>query len=225
MDPDLRLQQQRVLDRFELVGGIGEPSEGTACIMSLVAQLAGEGHTDRPRCASPLVREFAIPVNDRMPREARQRLKPFAPRMVGTNDGLDRARAEILRRALAETILPRASGECRARTPGWAASRLAAPVRRLRIRLLRGTLLRRIGRLLEEAEAGRGRGQEAELAGAAGHLLALCARDAWDEREAEWYWNQAIGLLDRLCEVGAQGCRGARGGVRAERPAPLEATP
>ena len=56
-------------------------------------------------------------------------------------------------------------------------------VRRLRIQLLRGILLRHVGRL-SEAEAGRGRGQEVELASAAGHLPALCARDAC---EAEWY--------------------------------------
>src|SRR5215210_7648303 len=105
MSPDLRLEQQRVLDRFELVSGIGEPDRGTACVMSLVAHLAGEGHTDRPRCASPLIRDFAIPINDHMPREARQRLKPFVPRLIGTGDGLDRARAEVLRRVLAEAVL------------------------------------------------------------------------------------------------------------------------
>jgi hypothetical protein len=202
MRPDLRLQQ-RILDRFELVSCIGEPDEGTACVMSLVARLAGEGRTDRPGCASPLIRHFAIPVNDGMPREARQRLKPFAPRIVGTNDGLDRARAEVLRRALVEVILPRASGCCQASSPPEPAWR-AGLFGRLRVRLLRGNLLRRIGRLLEKAEGGRGRGQEAELASGAGHLLASCARDAWDAREAEWYWNQAIGFLDELCEVGAQ---------------------
>ena len=104
MGPDLRLQ--RVLDSFELVSTIGEPDRGTACVMSLVAHLAGEGHTDRPGCVSPLVRDFVIPVNDHMPREARQRLKPFVPRLVGTNDGLDRARAEVLRRVLVEVVLP-----------------------------------------------------------------------------------------------------------------------
>ena len=51
MGPDLR--QQRVLDSIELVSGIGEPREGTACVMSLAALLAGEDHTDRPACASP----------------------------------------------------------------------------------------------------------------------------------------------------------------------------
>ena len=224
MRPDLRLQQ-RILDRFELVSGIGEPDEGTACVMSLVAHLAGEGRTDRPGCASPLVRDFVIPVNDSMPREARQRLKPFAPRIVGTNDGLDRARAEVLRRALVEVILPRASGCCQASSPAEPAWR-AGLFGRLRIRLLRGNLLRRVGRLLKEAErGGSGPGQTAELASAAGHLLAFCARDAWDAREAEWYWNQAIGLLDQLCEVGAQARQDAAG-VPAAGPAPrLEAAP
>ena len=224
MGPDLRLQQ-RILDRFELVSGSGEPDEGTACVMSLVAYLAGEGRTDRPACASPLIRHFAIPVNDRMPPEARRRLKPFVPRLIGTNDGLDGARAEVLRRALVEVVLPRAWGCCPASSPRGPASRLAGPFRRLRVRLLRGNLLRHIDRLLEEAERGGGRGQEAELASAAGHLLALCARDAWDAREAEWYWNQAIGLLDQLCEVGAQARQDAAG-VPAAGPAPrLEAAP
>ena len=220
MGPDLRLQ--RVLDRVELVSGVGEPDVGTACVMSLVARLAGEGHTDRPRCASPLIRDFVIPVNDGMPREARQRLKPFAPRIIGTNDGLDRVRAEVLRQGLVEVVLPRASGECQASSPGEPARR-AGPFRRLRIRLLRGSLLRHLGRLLEEAEGdGSGPSLEAELAGAAGHLLALCARDAWDAREAEWYWGQAIGILDRLCDVGAEARRDAAG-LRAGSPARLEA--
>ncbi len=221
MGPDLQLQQ-RVLDRFELVSGIGDPDQGTACVMSLVAHLAGEGRTDRPACASPLIRHFAIPINDRMPPEARRRLKPFVPRLIGTIDGLDGARAEVLRRALVEVVLPRASGECPASSPRGPASRLAGPFRRLRVRLLRGNLLRHIDRLLEEAEEGRGPGQRVELASAAGHLLALCARDAWDAREAEWYWSQAIALLDWLCDVGAGGRRGAPV-ARVEGSARLEA--
>ena len=128
-----------------------------------------------------------------------------------------------LRRALVEVVLPRASGERQAFPPGGPAwRRLAGLFGRLRIRLLRGTLLRHVGRLLEQAESGRGRGQEAELAGAAGHLLALCGRDAWDAREAEWYWGQAVALLDRLCEIGEPGRRGAPV-ARVEGSARLEA--
>ena len=137
MGPDLR--PQGVLDRFEPVSGIGEPDKVMACVMSLVAHLAGESHTDRPRRASPLIRGFVIPGNDHMPREARRRLKPFVPRLIGTNDGLDRARAEVLRRLLVEVLLPGVSGECRASSPGEPASRHAGPFRRLWIRPLRPT--------------------------------------------------------------------------------------
>jgi hypothetical protein len=45
------------------------------CGISFVALLAGEGNTDQPASASPLIRNLAIPVNDAMPQEVRQRLK------------------------------------------------------------------------------------------------------------------------------------------------------
>ena len=116
MDLDVRLH--RAFDRVELVSGsIGNPGEGRMCLMSLVAFLAGEAHSDTPRCASPLIQTFAVLVNDHMPREARQRLKPFAPRIIGTNDGFDRVRTEILRHALAEGILARAPDECLTEPP------------------------------------------------------------------------------------------------------------
>ena len=67
MDLDLRLQ--RALDRVELVSGsIGDPGDGRMCLMSLVAFLAGEPHSDSPGCASPVVQAFAVAVNDHMPR-------------------------------------------------------------------------------------------------------------------------------------------------------------
>jgi hypothetical protein len=71
MELDLRLQ--RALDGVELVSGtIGNPSDGRMCLMSLVAFLAGEDHTDSPHCASPLIQAFAIRINDNMPYKARQ---------------------------------------------------------------------------------------------------------------------------------------------------------
>ena len=78
--------------------------------MSLVAFLAGEPHSDAPGCASPLIQTFAVLVNDHMPHAARQRLKPFAPRIIGTDDGFDPVRAAVLRHALAEEILAKAPG-------------------------------------------------------------------------------------------------------------------
>ena len=76
------------------------------CAMEVVAWLAGEGHTDAPACASPVLTRFTIRLNDRWSTEQRQALIPFLPRMVGTaGDGLDDARMEIARQALTGDLL------------------------------------------------------------------------------------------------------------------------
>jgi hypothetical protein len=220
---DLELRLQRVLDRVELVEGAGDPGAGMMCVMSLVARLAGEGHTDDPRCASPVIRAFAVPVNDGMPREVRRRLKPFAPRILGTDDGLDRERAAVLRRALAEEILPRVAERHRlpsAAAPAWRGDLVG----RLWSALRGGRLRRRVGRLVERVVAAGRPGDEVALARAAGRLIALCAGHARSAREAEWYWDAAIGLLDGLCDVGGPRFRGAPAELRVERLALLEAS-
>jgi len=91
----------------ELVPGAGNRFAGQFCIMSLVALLAGEPHSDAPATASRLIRSFALTLNDSLPTLERQRLKLFAPRIVGTNDGQDECRLSLMRRVLAEEILPR----------------------------------------------------------------------------------------------------------------------
>ncbi len=208
---DLDLRTQRELDRLELVSGLGEPGSGRMCIMALVARLAGEGHTDSPACASSLVRAFAIPINDHMPRPVRQRLKPFAPRILGTADGREEARAALLRRALAEEILPALQAASRTSTRP-AERRLG----RLWDRLRRTMLERRVRLLLEPAPAPRGREADLELAGAAGRLMAWSARErACEPRAAERCWAMALDLLDRLCDPD----RVADGPVPARNPA------
>ncbi len=199
MHQDLRLS--RALDRVELVTGLGTPSTGRMCVMSLVACLAAEGHTDRPACASPLIRAFAIPINDNMPAEARQRLKPFAPRIIGTNDGLDAQRIVILRQALAERILPRA-GTGRD-IPG--PRRFAGPVWRMLGRLGRRRLERQVVWMLEDSllpEEPASAARAVAAAGSIGRLIARAAQEARDPGEAAWHWDMAIGLLDRLCDIG-----------------------
>jgi hypothetical protein len=147
-----------------------------------------------------------------MPREVRQRLKPFAPRILGTRDGLDPMRAAVLHRVLSAEVLPRMA-ECRTAAPG----RRRESARRLWFAVRRNWLRCRVRRLMDEVETGSSTGMQIALAYEAGQFLALCARCAPDAREAEWYWSAAIGLLDQLCEVGVSEARGAPGGSRVGR--------
>jgi hypothetical protein len=225
MDLDLRLQ--RLYDRVELVAGVGDPGAGTLCVMSFAAGLAGEGHTDSPACASPVVRSFAIALNDSVPHDVRQRLKPFAPRIVGTRDGLDAARAEVLRRALAEEILPRAAAL--GTLPDRAAPPPPPPRAGLAARLwarLRGREDAdrwRIAGLVERAgRTARGPHCGVHLAGEVMQLIDLCAGAAGGAREQEWWWNEALGLLDRLCEAGERRPAGHAPRVAEDRVAWLE---
>lgn len=87
---------ERLYRHVELVRGAGDPRSGKLCRVSFVAFLAGEGHSDRAVTASPLIRELAVRINDAMPQEMRQKLKPFVPRIFGTNDGRDVQRAAML---------------------------------------------------------------------------------------------------------------------------------
>jgi hypothetical protein len=198
MHVDLRLE--RALERVELVTGVGTRDAGRMCVMSLVACLAGEEHGDSPGCASPLIRAYAIPLNDNMPHAVRQRLKPFAPRILGTQDGQDLARAELLRRALDTEIVPLLGGS---RSAG--ARRLGGPLWRLWSLLGLRRLEREAEWMMERAVALADSADSARAvaaAGAVGRLVARAAREAPSPKEAERLWDSAIGLLDRLCEVG-----------------------
>jgi hypothetical protein len=75
--------------------------------MEVVAWLAGEGITDAPECASPVLRAFTINLNDQWDTPTRQRLRPHLPRMVGTaNDGLDKTRSYMALDWLIRTYTP-----------------------------------------------------------------------------------------------------------------------
>ena len=206
MAVDRRLE--RLYERVTLVEGIGRPRRSKLCVMSFVALLAGERHTDQPASASPLIGNLAIPLNDAMPLKERQRLKPFAARILGTNDGRDRARAEVLRRALAEEILPRVHHDWEAgRVPGRRRAPLGflfadAVGRDLEARAAR--LLARLELLLARPEHGVPPGPERDIGSAMGELLALCMREATTRERRGWYQEEAIGLLDRLCDVGVE---------------------
>lgn len=79
------------IEHLELASGNHPPPKGPddvqACVMEAVAYVAGEPWSDHPECASPILTSFLIAWNDRLDDESRQILKPYIPRLVGTNTG------------------------------------------------------------------------------------------------------------------------------------------
>ena len=205
---------QRLYDSVSLVPRVGDRSENELCVMSLVALLAGERHTDRPKAACPVIATFAIKINDGIDCDARQSLKPFAPRIVGTRDGLARGRAWLLVNGILGEVLPRW-----AQDSGHPVS--AALIEQLRVRSqsfdpqeLRGlnALVRReaqslgldrgrlndIRYLLRACE----RGSEQLVANSCASILSDFARHPVKAEHSGWYWNKAIELIDRICDIG-----------------------
>jgi hypothetical protein len=186
MHLDLRLE--RALERVELVTGVGTRDAGRMCVMSLVACLA--------------IRAFAIPLNDNMPHGVRQKLKPFAPRILGTQDGQDAVRAELLRQSLSQEILPKLGGRQTSQT-----RRFTGALWRLWSLLGMRRLEREAEWMMDRAVAladGADMARAIAAAGAVGRLLARAARETTDPHEADRLWDIAIGLLDRLCDVGGE---------------------
>lgn len=186
---------ERLYEKVELVKGAGDPSQGKLCVMSFVALLAGEGHSDRPRTASPVVRELVVRINDAMPRAMRQELKPFVPRIVGTNDGHDAARASMLRTAVDLEILPRICRDflgCRA-SRRW---RRMTEFRELSSRLVN---------LTGASDGALDPQSGCKLAEAVASLLCFCAAEAPEPASRRWYWAEAVEILDRACCIGEDG--------------------
>ncbi len=59
------------------------PSDGV-CVVELASMLAGEKFTDRPDCVCPVIGAFLRSWNDQVGYADRQRLYPYASRVVGT---------------------------------------------------------------------------------------------------------------------------------------------
>jgi len=77
------------------------------CVMEASAWLAHEPWSDKPLCVSPVVGAFLRLWNDQLDATTRQKLKPYAARVVGTaGDGHDEWRGWLCVDWLARTNLP-----------------------------------------------------------------------------------------------------------------------
>lgn len=89
-------------------GAHSEPNgEFAACVMELSSYIAKEPWSDHPACVSPVLGAFLRSWNDALDDETRQKLKPYAARVIGTaGDGKDERRAWMAVDWLARTQLP-----------------------------------------------------------------------------------------------------------------------
>ena len=82
------------LDTLHLDKGAHDSRDEGVCIMEAVAWYASEDHSDAPKCVSPVLRVFGANLNDVLPDDRRQLLRPLIPVLVGTTeDGQDEARS------------------------------------------------------------------------------------------------------------------------------------
>lgn len=86
--------------------GNGDPRDGL-CLMQMVDWFSGSDHTiDHPECASPVLSELAIYLNDAAPTQIdRDMLWPLVWRLIGSRDpALEQGRAEYMVRATAHHL-------------------------------------------------------------------------------------------------------------------------
>ena len=208
------ISRQRLYDSVSLVPRIGNRGDNELCVMSLVALLSGEGHTDRPKGACPVITTFAIKVNDGIDCEARQTLKPFAPRIVGTRDSLARGRAWVLVNGILGEVLPRWAHDC-----GCTVSPALVEKLQLGSQAFDPEELQELYELIRREapnialDRGRlndiryllracARGSDELVANSCASIISDFARHPADANDSGWYWNKAIELIDRICDVG-----------------------
>lgn len=76
------------LDTIELKNGGHRKREDGMCFMEAVAYIKGLPHSDSPSCTDPVVAAYARALNDLMPDDQRQRLKPLILRAAETPNGV-----------------------------------------------------------------------------------------------------------------------------------------
>jgi hypothetical protein len=74
----------KILDSIELSVGSHQSLTQGACVMELVAYIAGQPWSDHPPCVSPVLGAFLRSWNDALDDATRQRLKDYIPRLIGT---------------------------------------------------------------------------------------------------------------------------------------------
>ena len=82
---------------YTLSHGSHPTREQGMCAMEWVAYIANEPHSDKPKCVDVALRRFGIGINDHLPDDLRQQLRPYLARMIGTaGDGRTQERLYMM---------------------------------------------------------------------------------------------------------------------------------
>lgn len=102
MTPDTIMDAATIKERIAHFGPLKPGSHapnGDACVMEVVAFVAGEPWSDAPKCTCPVLSAFMRVWNDGLPDDAArdELLRPLIPRLIGTrgNPALERRRATM----------------------------------------------------------------------------------------------------------------------------------
>jgi hypothetical protein len=106
-DPKESVSRDAQLDLIRLQPGFHKSVAHGLCLLEATALLAGEPHSDHPKCACGVVTYYAIPINDYSTGKQRQRLRRFIPRLIGSRSkSFRRSRAKYLVRQAVTVFLP-----------------------------------------------------------------------------------------------------------------------
>ena len=82
------------LSTITLTSGGHRSIDSGACLLEAASYLAGEPWSDHPTCVSPVLGAYGRSLNDVLPDDLRQTLKPYIPRLLNTaGDGQDERRS------------------------------------------------------------------------------------------------------------------------------------
>lgn len=183
---------------FELRRGNTDHPRNGACLMDAARWIVYREIGDDPECACPVIRAYAIRINDTLPDDERQRLKQFILRVVGNRDPENEmARAEYLVKQTADMIVPIALEA--------EAAALRGPVSETEIATISAT--RGAVAALYWAEANVGADWENADTEAAGYAAraAVAASDAAGSASAkQQVYDAAIEMLDGVLSIGKQ---------------------
>ena len=193
----VNLRFEELYNQIELVRGIGDRRRGRLCIMSFVTFLAGEAHSDNPATVSSVIRRLAIEINDNMPASLRQKLKCFAPQMIGTRDGHDNARARLLLDVARKELLPHVESDLGDITPTTQFGVREGAAKSWLMYLHVKSLVAGV-EVIGDAQA------QEQIAFAMARLICGCGQNVASPAKRGWYWAMAIDLLDRLCTIGIE---------------------